>query len=46
MPERRRPARAIASAVAAEENRRRLVAIGVNCTLAALAVAILAFAVS
>ena len=45
MPERRRPARAIAIAVAAEENRRRLVAIGINCALAAIAAAILAFTV-
>lgn len=43
MPERRRPARAIAIAVA-EENRRRLVAIGINCALAAILVAGLAIA--
>lgn len=41
MSERRRPARAIAM-VAAQENRRRLVAIGINCVLAALLVAVLA----
>ena len=34
-----------AIAAAAEENRGRLVAIGINCTLAAIAVAILAFTV-
>ena len=44
MPERRRPARAIAIA-AAEESRRRLVAIGINCALAAMLVAGLAVAV-
>ncbi|MCJ8053968.1 hypothetical protein GB928_027395 [Shinella curvata] len=41
MSERRCPARAIAMA-AAQENRRRLVAIGINCALAALLVAVLA----
>lgn len=45
MPARRRPARAIALAIAAE-NRRRLVAIGINCTLAASLVALLAMVVS
>ena len=43
MSERRRPARAIAIA-AAEESRRRLVAIGINCALAAGLVAALAIA--
>ncbi len=43
MSERRRPARAIAIA-AAEESRRRLVAIGINCALAAVLVAVLAVA--
>jgi hypothetical protein len=43
MPARSRPARAVAIA-AAEENRRRLVAIAVNCALAALLVAGLAIA--
>ncbi|WP_312414635.1 hypothetical protein [Shinella sp.] len=41
MPARRRPARAIAIA-ATEETRRRLLAIGVNCALAALLVTALA----
>lgn len=41
MPARHRPARAIAIA-AAEESRRRLVAIGINCALAAILVAGLA----
>jgi hypothetical protein len=41
MPARRRPARAIAIA-ATEENRRRLLAIGVNCALAAVLVTVLA----
>ncbi|WLR93172.1 hypothetical protein [Shinella zoogloeoides] len=44
MPARNRPARAVAIAVA-EESRRRLLAIGVNCTLAAILLASLAFAV-
>nr|WP_298098020.1 hypothetical protein [uncultured Shinella sp.] len=43
MPERHRPARAVAIA-AAEESRRRLVSIGINCALAALLVAVLAIA--
>lgn len=43
MPARNRPARAIAIA-AAEEGRRRLLAIGINCALAAILVAGLAFA--
>ena len=43
MSKRRRPARAIAIA-AAEESRRRLVAIGINCALAAGFVAALAIA--
>ncbi|WP_257949899.1 hypothetical protein [Shinella sp. CPCC 101442] len=43
MPEKNRPARAIA--IAAEESRRRFVAIGINCGLAALLVAALAVAV-
>lgn len=43
MSESRRPARAIAIA-AAEESRRRLFAIGINCALAALLVAGLAIA--
>lgn len=42
MPAKDRPARAIA--IAAGENRRRLVAISVNCALAALLVAGLAIA--
>ncbi|AOF89123.1 hypothetical protein BSY16_2461 [Sinorhizobium sp. RAC02] len=41
MPAKDRPARAIAIA-AAEESRRRLIAIGINCALAALLVAGLA----
>lgn len=41
MPEKSRPARAIAI-TAAQESRRRLVAIGINCALAALLVAVLA----
>jgi len=41
MTESRRPARAIAIA-AAQESRRRLFAIGINCALAALLVAVLA----
>jgi hypothetical protein len=44
MPARNRPARAVAIA-AAEESRRRLLAIGVNCTLAAILLAGLALAV-
>ena len=44
MPERRHPALAIAIA-SAEESRRRLVAIGINCALAAMLVAGLAVAV-
>lgn len=36
MPANRRPARAVAVTVAAEESRRRLLAIGAGCTLAAL----------
>ena len=43
MPAKSRPARAIAIA-AAEESRRRLVAIGINCALAAVLVAGLAIA--
>jgi hypothetical protein len=43
MPAKNRSARAIAIA-AAEESRRRLVAIGINCALAALLVAGLAIA--
>ena len=42
MPQANRPARAIAIA-AAEESRRRLFAIGVNCALAASLAALLAF---
>ena len=41
MPAERRPARAIAIA-SAEESRRRLIAIGINCALAAVLVAGLA----
>lgn len=41
MPARRRPARAIAIA-ATEETHRRLLAIGVNCALAAIMVTALA----
>lgn len=41
MPSTRRPARAIAIA-ATEESRRRLLAIGVNCALAAILVTALA----
>lgn len=44
MPVRNRPARAVAIAVA-EESRRRLLAIGVNCTLAAILLFGLAFTV-
>ncbi|MGQ3212102.1 MAG: hypothetical protein ACT6U0_07485 [Shinella sp.] len=44
MPAKRRPARAIAIA-AAEQSRRRLIAIGINCALAAVLVAGLAIAV-
>lgn len=44
MPARNRHARAVAIAVA-EESRRRLLAIGVNCTLAAILLASLAFVV-
>jgi hypothetical protein len=40
MPAKRRPARAIA--IAAEESRQRLIAIGINCALAAVLVAGLA----
>ena len=42
MSHRNRPARAVAIA-AAQESRRRLLAIGINCALAASAVALLAF---
>jgi hypothetical protein len=45
MPQGNRPARAIAIA-AAEESRRRLFAIGVNCALAASLAALLAFLAS
>lgn len=41
MPARRRPARAIAI-TAAEESRRRLIAMGINCAIAAILVAGLA----
>jgi len=41
MPANRRPARAVAIAAAAE-NRRRLIALAVNCTLAASLLALLA----
>lgn len=41
MPAKRRPARAIAIA-AAEESRLRLIAVGINCALAAMLVAGLA----
>ncbi|MCO5152812.1 MULTISPECIES: hypothetical protein [unclassified Shinella] len=44
MPARRRPARAIAIAATAEESRRRLVAIGIHCSLAASLVIALAIA--
>lgn len=44
MPARRRPARAIAIAATAEEGRRRLVAIGIHCALAASLVLALALA--
>ncbi|MGD9477981.1 hypothetical protein [Shinella sp. G-2] len=45
MPQGRRPARAVAIAVAAEESRRRLLFITLNCTLAASLIAGLALAV-
>jgi hypothetical protein len=42
MPASRRPARAIAVAAAAENRRRRLIALAANCTLAASLLALLA----